>query len=718
MTPLRFVCAFVPASLLTATIASAQPWMGIVDPTRATDWSTAGAGPIPARTTICSTLGGAGQAPSLVQSVTVAQINAALASCPSGQVVMLNPGTYQTAGATIMVPSNVTLRGSGPTQTIVAETGMVDNVPVVQFGTQSSFPYGPEPNPGTSTAITGGTEQGSKQITVASATGIHEGTLLVLTQTDLSYMTDVGEEGACTYCNGGIGGDSGQTVQVTAVNGNTLTLSDSLYIGYTSSPLAFPFAVGCTGGGLENLKISASTVQVTNTSGDGYSSNVNMTGTIYSWVKNVESDFAEGSHMWIQFSMHNTVRDSFFHDGFNHGPGATDDELRLGFKASANLIENNIFWRQHTSVMLEFGASGNVLGYNYSTGNYHETSLTWQLEDFSFHGAHPMMNLFEGNITTHWQPDEIHGTSSHSTIFRSYSTGANVYLPPLDARGALETGTPTEETANAAAFQIDSLSQFNNMVGVIDGSDTLVHTEGAPARQVYPATPNTPACISVGYDDGDSSGSTNPNMTMLYDGVMDCTNGNFDWVSGAMQTLPASFYLSAKPAWWGSGSAGVVAWPPIGPDVTGGDFADWANTTAATARGHVYQIPALRCFTSSTANGTTNVTTFDGDVCYSGTGSVDGGTGTGGEGGSQVDAGGVPEDSGAGGEAGTGAGAGAGTAPADGGPAGSTSAKGGCGCRAAGGRAGVTSPLILLALASAWLRRRLRSQRRALRAMS
>jgi len=207
-------------------------------------------------------------------------------------------------------------------------------------------------------------------------------------------------------------------------------------------------------------------------------------------------------------------------------------------------------------------------------------------------------------------------------------------------------------------------------------------------------------------------------MTMLYDGVMDCTNGNFDWVSGAMQTLPASFYLSAKPAWWGSGSAGVVAWPPIGPDVTGGDFADWANTTAATARGHVYQIPALRCFTSSTANGTTNVTTFDGDVCYSGTGSVDGGTGTGGEGGSQVDAGGVPEDSGAGGEAGTGAGAGAGTAPADGGPAGSTSAKGGCGCRAAGGRAGVTSPLILLALASAWLRRRLRSQRRALRAMS
>jgi MYXO-CTERM domain-containing protein len=704
ITSTRLVFALVPASLLVAAAARAQPWKGIVDPTRAIDWSTAGAGPIPARTMICATLGLAAKPPSFVQSVTASQINSSLASCPTGQAMLLNPGTYQTAGGTIMVPSNVTLRGSGPTQTIILETGMVNNVPVVQFGTQSSFPYGPEPNPGTSTAITAGTTQGSKQITVASATGIQVGTLLVLTQTDLSYMTDVGEEGACTYCNGGIGGDSGQTVQVTAVNGNTLTLSDPLYIGYTSAPLAFPFAAGCVAGGLENLKISASGAQVTNVSGDGYSSNINMTGAINSWVKNVESDFAEGSHVWIQFSAHNTIRDSFFHDGFNHGPGVTDDELRLGFKASANLIENDIFWRQHTSVMLEFGASGNVFGYNYSTGNYHETSLTWELEDFSFHGAHPMMNLFEGNITTHWQADEIHGTSSHSTIFRSYSTGNNNYVPPLDARGALQSGGAMQENANAAAFQIDTLSQFNNMVGVIDGSDALVNTQHAAARQVYPATPNTPACISVGYDDGDSSGSANPNTTMLYEGVMDCTNGTFQWMSGGTETLPASFYLSAKPAWWGGGSAGIAAWPPIGPDVTGGDFADWANTTATTARGHAYQIPALRCFTSSTANGTTNVTTFDGDVCYGGAGSADGGTGTGGGGG---DAGSVSEDGGAGGDSGA-------TPTADGGPGpgGVATSKSGCGCRVSGrGESGVTSPLVPLAIASAWLRRRRRVQR-------
>ncbi len=629
--------------------------------------------------------------------MTVAQINSALAACPSGQVVLLNPGTYQTAGGTIMIPSNVTLRGSGPTKTTIAETGMVSNEPVIQFGTQAAFPYGPEPNPGTSTAITAGAAQGSKQITVASATGIQAGSLLVITQTDLSYMTDVGEEGACTYCNGGVGGDSGQTVKVTAVSGTTLTLSDPLYVGYTSAPLAFPFQAGCVAAGLENLKISASGAQVTNVSGGGYSSNINMTGTTYSWVRNVESDFAEGSHVWIQFSAHNTIRDSFFHDGFNHGPGVTDDELRLGFKASANLIENNIFWRQHTAVMLEFGASGNVIAYNYSSGNYHETSLTWQLEDFSFHGAHPMMNLFEGNITTHWQADEIHGTSSHSTIFRSYSTGTNVYLPPLDARGALQTGSPTQVNANATGFQIDSLSQYNNLIGIIDGSDALVTAGMAAAKQVYPAMPNTPACISVGYDDGDPSGSTTPDVTMFYDGVMDCTSGTFQWASGGTQTLPASFYLPSKPAWWGS-----EAWPPIGPDVTGGDFADWANPTATAARGHVHMIPSLRCFTSSTANGTTNVTTFDGDVCYAPAGTLDGGVGPGGDAGSST-----PDGGSGGGDASA-----EGSAPgADGGEAGggsSSSKSGGCGCRAAGGGGDGAWPLVALAFAAGWLGRRRR----------
>ncbi len=599
---------------------AATPWTGILDPTRAIDWSTAGAGTIPARTTICSTLGTAGQASSFIQSVTVAQINSALASCPSGQTVLLNPGTYNTNGGTITIPSNVTLRGSSPTKTVVMETTVPTTGfhPVIQFGTQASYPFGPEPNSGVSTAITGGTAQGSRQITLTSTSGISVGTLLMLTQQDLSYMTENGSNGTCTWCNGGVtgAGDSGQTVQVTAISGNTVTISDPLYIAYTNSPMAYPFRAGAVSAGLENLKISASNAEVANVNGVGYSPNIQMTGTIYSWVKNVESDFSEGDHLQALYSMHNTVRDSFFHDGFNHGPGTTDDDLLLATKASANLIENNIWWRQHIGVSLDWGASGNVISYNYFTGAYNtpapNAAETWGPD---YHGAHPMMNLFEGNISSRWSADETHGSSSHTTIFRDYATGANKYVPPADVRGTLQTGSPTQENGYGSfAYVIQNLNQYNNLVGVIDGSDYLVNTQHAPARLVAPTASggSNPACISVGYNDGFSTGPS-PDLTdstMVYQGVMDCTNGTFQWQNG-VQTLPPSFYLSAKPSWWGN-----FAWPPIGPDVTGGNFKDWVNPTAAVARGHVNIIPALACFNAATNNGTTNTGNFDANTCY------------------------------------------------------------------------------------------------------
>ncbi len=49
------------------------------------------------------------------------------------------------------------------------------------------------------------------------------------------------------------------------------------------------------------------------------------------------------------------------------------------------------------------------------------------------------------------------------------------------------------------------------------------------------------------------------------------------------QALPDSFYLTAKPAWFGS-----VPWPAIGPDVSGGNLAG--------VGGHAYKIPAQLCF--------------------------------------------------------------------------------------------------------------------------
>src|SRR5208283_2323420 len=97
--------------LLAPTTQAATPWTGILDPSRAIDWSQAGIpGGIPNRTTICATVNastygnGSSDATNGIQSV--------LNSCPAGQVVSLTVGTFLLSG-NLSIPSNVTLRGQG-----------------------------------------------------------------------------------------------------------------------------------------------------------------------------------------------------------------------------------------------------------------------------------------------------------------------------------------------------------------------------------------------------------------------------------------------------------------------------------------------------------------------------------------------------------------------------------------------------------------------------
>ncbi len=101
---LGLVVLLSAAALTIDSPAYAQPWSGILAPSRATGWSQAGVtGGIPTRTTICATLN---------PGATVSQINSAISACPSGQVVLLNAGAYSLSGSIIM-RDNVTLRGQG-----------------------------------------------------------------------------------------------------------------------------------------------------------------------------------------------------------------------------------------------------------------------------------------------------------------------------------------------------------------------------------------------------------------------------------------------------------------------------------------------------------------------------------------------------------------------------------------------------------------------------
>src|SRR6266568_6111029 len=111
----RVLFLFSLILLCLSTPAHAQLWSGILDPSRAVDWSQAGIpGGIPNRTTICATLN---------PGASAAQINSAIAACPAGQVVFLNAGTYNlSTGVVFNNKNNVTLRGAGPNATFLIFT--------------------------------------------------------------------------------------------------------------------------------------------------------------------------------------------------------------------------------------------------------------------------------------------------------------------------------------------------------------------------------------------------------------------------------------------------------------------------------------------------------------------------------------------------------------------------------------------------------------------
>jgi hypothetical protein len=76
-------------------------------------------------------------------------------------------------------------------------------------------------------------------------------------------------------------------------------------------------------------------------------------------------------------------------------------------------------------------------------------------------------------------------------------------------------------------------------------------------------------------------------------------------------TFPASFYLAAKPAWFGS-----APWPAIGPEVT------CSTNCVSNAANHANKIPARLCYEASEKDSNGNLTSFDPSTCYASTGAA------------------------------------------------------------------------------------------------
>jgi O-antigen/teichoic acid export membrane protein len=572
------------------------------EPRGVVDWSQIGVGGIPPRTEICASL----NAPA-----TVDQINAALAACPSGQTVYLAAGTYAIKG-TVRIPSNVTLRGAGADRTILNATGSSGDV--VSMGS-GSVAYRP-------VRITGGATTGSRTIEMSDARGLRVGSFLVIAESnDPAYVSAAGSGGNCNWCDGWTNNGRlarGQIVAVTAVSGNSVSIAPALYSAYTLAPIAVPFEMAVSHAGVENLQVYANN--------SGYGSNFSMKMCAYCWIKGVESNYADGDHVEVYWGFRDEIRDSYFSNAFLHGPGIHDSDLQIGWKTTASLVENNIIERTHAAIMLEWGAAGNVIAYNYTMGEFDSGATNLDIGGIDFHGAHPQFNLLEGNVLTMIDADSVWGTSSDTTAFRNWVIGTNRICGPMSGRGTVQcAGANGHYGFQAArAIEFSYLSKRNILIGNVLGSAAMQSLFGyhSALRQQdwveYPASRSydgTAYGWSFGYggtgDDGSGTGCGGGVPPCHRAGATDFLHGNYDeivgstrWVPGVTHVLPASIYLKGKPPWWGS-----MPFPATGPDVSGGPGPG----------GHSYGNPAQACYLKvmgGSDGGTGGPLRFNAERCY------------------------------------------------------------------------------------------------------
>jgi PKD repeat protein len=557
-----------------------------------------------------------------------AALQAALNLCPSNQVVYIPAGTYRVT-STLTAKSFTTVRGAGPG---VTKLQFYNTDEKIKFGAGSRS-YNDS-----STGyfnVSGSPARGATTIAMSGKNSdIAVGNILIIDQLNdgtqplgTNLVTKYAGGQTCNHCSR----DSGnralmQTVEITAVNGTNITFQPGLFWPRSSALDPEAFSIGLNGQwiGCEDLMVSAMTQSGGHLDGTSF----HLNGVKYCWVKNCESDYTNGDHVKMTGSFRCEARDSYFHDGYSHGPGQAEVGIMLGM-SSGCLYENNIVRRGHAPVYINWGASGNVIGYNYIDDSYRTSTPNHVVGGIFWHGAHPMMNLIEGNVVSRIFQDNVWGSTSHETIFRNYVTGVETHWPPYDRRGAEQTNTVTWPNYGRHVVYLGWGTRNFNFVGNVLGhynfrtnwSSTAGPGNGTPALAQFSiiaptgySAYQTPSWLWVaGYGSTSTHTETAAWTTTLRHGNWDVVTETTTWDSGISDhNIPNSLYLPGKPTWWGD----TLPWPAIGPDVNPRAAINPAlNRWRATQGGNQ---PPVVAATASPTSGATPLT-----VSFSSAGSSD-----------------------------------------------------------------------------------------------
>ena len=296
-----------------------------------------------------------------------------------------------------------------------------------------------------------------------------------------------------------------------------------------------------------NIGIEDLTVDLTNTppSSEVYFV-FNVTAARYCWfygvhVKNWPFDNDNGSAIVFGESYRCEVRFSRFHSlSGKSADGAIQSGLSTGIVVEDNIIEGG--WGDSW-----FYGNGNeahfVISHNYVEPG--PISI--------FHGAHPSLNLLEGNDSDGHKSDAYHGSSSNNNLVRNRLRSAfPVVLNRLKRNYLIRGNVFGINGTNTPDISFGNPNIFNGYADGFAGPTGLSTQAGQPDYLQPGYGPNEyiiqPSDIFAGdfWEDWEATG-TLTSRTSDTVGVFNMANGR--WFVGASPTGAADFYISG---WWDS----------------------------------------------------------------------------------------------------------------------------------------------------------------------
>ena len=210
----------------------------------------------------------------------------------------------------------------------------------------------------------------------------------------------------------------GQMLEIASVSGNTVSFTTPLHIAFDTAHPAqltrYTVPYGAKHAGVEDLYVRG-----------GQDDNITLRFALYSWVKNVESDWSIGrQHRPRQLLPLRAARQLRPRHPEARTRAAAATCSRWPRYTADSLVENNIFINGNKVMVMRASGGGNVIGYNYFDNGYIGNNPGWMETGLNAsHMATPHFELFEGNQAFNIDGDDTWGGAVYNTFFRNHATG-------------------------------------------------------------------------------------------------------------------------------------------------------------------------------------------------------------------------------------------------------------------------------------------------------